>query len=86
MNSTINFYNEIFYLINSIIEAAVKFDRKAPDHSNYITLYDSITKLIIDLNCYHDYIIVSSKESKIPKIINREEYYEITHSNGEIDF
>lgn len=85
MNIATNFYNEIFNHINNIVEAAI--ETEGPCYSPPKNLEKQMVELLRDLNCFKDYMVTYLDEDKhIPKIISREEYYKITHPNGEFDF
>ena len=89
MNTATNFYNEIFNQVNIIVEAAIEHggDAGGPYYSSPRKLEESMVSLVRELNCFKDYMVTYLDEYKhIPKIINREEYFQITHPNGEFDF
>lgn len=84
-----DFYNQIFNQVNTIVEAAINHggDAGGPYYSSPKELENSMVSLVRELNCFNDYMVTYLDEYKhIPKIINREEYYKITHPNGEFDF
>lgn len=89
MTIATNFYDQIFNQVNSIVDAAIEHggDAGGPYYSSSKKLEESMVSLVKELNCFNDYMVTYLDEYKhIPKIINREEYFQITHSNGEFDF
>ncbi len=88
MTIATDFYDRIFNQVNTIVEAAINHggDVGGPYYSSPKKLEESMVSLVNELNCF-DYMVAYLDEYKhIPKIISKEEYFKITHPNGEFDF